>query len=378
MPSNVEPECPAPQMKITLFIDLIVTAYRSAQTCDYGEFIEGEAPKSVKFINVYKTIYYKCLMTLLIVGATGTLGRQITRHALDQGLNVKCLVRNPRKAGFLKEWGADLIIGDLTKPETLTAAMADTTEIIDAATTRATSSQRIKQVDWEGKVSLIQAAEIANVKKFIYFSILNSEKYPNVPLMDIKQCVEKFLPTTSLNYTILKPCGFFQNLIGEYAIPILEGQTIWIGGEASPIAYMNTQDIAKFAVKALSIEKTEKQSFAIAGPKAWSPTDIIRLCERMSNRTGKTARMPLGVLKFARKVALAFEGGWSFAERMAYAEVLASGIPLNAEMDATCELFGIKQDDLTTLESYLQEYFARILRKLKELDYKEPKVKSIF
>ncbi|CAN1209819.1 NAD(P)H-binding protein [Tumidithrix helvetica PCC 7403] len=317
-------------------------------------------------------------MTLLIVGATGTLGRQITRHALDQGLKVKCFVRYPKKASFLKEWGAELAVGNLTKPETIAAALEGVTEIIDAATTRATDTLRIREVDWQGQVSLIQAAEKADIKRFIFFSILNAEKYPNVPLMDIKHCTEKFLAQTNLNYTILKPCGFFQNLIAEYAIPILENQTIWVGGESSPIAYMNTQDIAKFAVRALTLEQAERESFAIAGVKAWLPADILRQCERLSGRTARTARMPLGLLRFSRKVALGFEWGWSFAERMAYAEVLASGIPFTAEMDRTCELFGIDKDELTTLESYLQEYFGRILRKLKELDYKEPTVKTTF
>jgi uncharacterized protein YbjT (DUF2867 family) len=317
-------------------------------------------------------------MTLLIVGATGTLGRQITRHALDQGLKVKCLVRNPQKAAFLKEWGADLVIGSLTKPETISKALEGVTEVIDAATTRATDTARIKTVDWNGQVTLIQAAERAEIQRFVFISILNSEKYPTVPLMDIKYCTEKFLAQTSLNYTILKPCGFFQNLIAEYAIPLLENQTIWVGAEDSPIAYMNTQDIAKFAVKALSVTGVERQSFPVAGTKAWSPSEILRQCERFSGRTARTARMPLGAVRFARNLALSFEWGWSFAERVAYVEVQASGVPINADMQATYEIFGINPDDLTTLESYLQEYFGRILRKLKELDYKEPKVKSTF
>ncbi|HBC43757.1 MAG TPA: 3-beta hydroxysteroid dehydrogenase [Pseudanabaena sp.] len=317
-------------------------------------------------------------MSLLIVGATGTLGRQITRHALDRGLKVKCLVRYPKKAGFLREWGADLAAGNLMDSESIDDALEGVTEVIDAATTRATGSLRIKDVDWQGKVALIQAAERANVQRFIFFSILNAEKYPDVPLMDIKNCTEKFLASTDLNYTILKPCGFFQNLIGEYAIPILENQTIWIGGESSPIAYMNTQDIAKFAIQALEVKETERQSFAIAGPKAWQPSEIIKLCERMSGRTRRTANMPLGLLRFARKFALGFEWGWSFAERMAYAEVLASGIPLDADMTETYKIFGLQEEDMTTLESYMQEYFSRILKKLKELDYKEPKVKAPF
>ena len=317
-------------------------------------------------------------MSLLIVGATGTLGRQITRHALDQGLTVKCLVRYPKKASFLREWGADLVFGNLNRPESVTDALEGVTQIIDAATTRATDSLRIRQVDWEGKVALIQAAEKANIRKFVFFSILKAEDYPQVPLMDIKHCTELFLQKTELNYTILKPCGFFQNLIGEYAIPILENQTIWLGGESSPVAYMNTQDIAKFAIRALSLPATDRQSYAIAGPKAWEPKEIIRLAERMSGRTARTANMPLGLERFARNVALAFEWGWGFAERMAYAEVLASGQSFNADMKQTYETFGLKEDDMTTLDAYFQEYFGRILRKLKELDYKEPKVKNPF
>ena len=165
-------------------------------------------------------------MTLLIVGATGTLGRQIARRALDEGYQVRCLVRNPRKAAFLKEWGAELVIGNVCTPSTLVPALAGVTAVIDAATARAADVSSFERVDWNGKVNLIQAAVEAKIDRFIFFSILGAENYPDVPLMEIKRCTELFLKESGLNYTILRPCGFMQGIISQFAVPILEGQPV--------------------------------------------------------------------------------------------------------------------------------------------------------
>lgn len=315
-------------------------------------------------------------MTLLVVGATGTLGRQVTRRALDEGYQVRCFVRSFKRATFLKEWGAELVRGDLCEPETLKTALEGVTAVIDAATTRATDSLSIKQVDWQGKVNLIQAATAANVERFIFFSILDAEQYPHVPLMEIKRCTELFLAESGLNYTILRPCGFLQGLIGQYAIPILEGQSIWVMGETAPTAYMDTQDIAKFAVRALSVSETEKRAFPVVGSRAWGAYEIIRLCERLSGRDAKVTRMPLGLLRSVRRITRFFQWSWNISDRLAFAEVVASGKPLMAEMEEVYQVFGLDPNETTTLESYMQDYFSRILKKLKERDYEQSKSKK--
>ena len=200
-------------------------------------------------------------MKLLVVGGTGTLGRQVVRHALDEGYEVRCLVRSYSRASFLREWGAELVGADICRRDTIANAFAEPVDaIIDAATTRATDSRGIRDVDWQGKINLINAAKEADVKRYVFFSILDSEKYTHVPLMDIKRCTELFLAEAEMDYTILRPCGFLQGLVGQFAIPVLENQNVWVADRNSPIAYMDTQDIAKFAVKAAVTPRGDRQN----------------------------------------------------------------------------------------------------------------------
>lgn len=313
-------------------------------------------------------------MKLLVIGATGTLGRQIVRRALDEGHEVRCLVRSAQRASFLREWGVELVRGSITRPDSLPPALEGIDAVIDAATAR--PSESVMEVDWQGKINLISATQAAGIKRFIFISILNADRFPHVPLMNVKHCTEKLLGESELDYTILQPCGFLQGLIGQYAIPILEKQAIWVMGEAAPIAYMDTQDIAKFAIRSLTVPATIKGSFPLAGPRAWGAYEIIRLCERKCGQDAKISRISLDLLRAIRRLAYFFQWAWNFADRLAFVEVIAGSQPLDAPMEEVYQVFGIDQSEITTLEDYLQEYFSRIMKKLKELDYDRDKAKK--
>ena len=261
-------------------------------------------------------------MSLLIVGGTGTLGRQIVLQALTKGYPVRCLVRNFRKASFLKEWGAELIYGDLSRPETIPPCLQGITAVIDASTSRPSDLDIVKTVDWDGKLALIEAAKAAKIKRFVFCSTQNLDQFSNIPLMKMKQGIEVKLKQAQIPYTIFRLTGFYQGLIEQYAIPILENLPIWVTNENTCVSYMDTQDIAKFCLKALQLPETENKTFSLGGPKGWVSTEIISLCEQLAGQSAKVNQIPLFILKSTTKFLGFFEWGQNISDRLAFVEIL--------------------------------------------------------
>jgi uncharacterized protein YbjT (DUF2867 family) len=304
--------------------------------------------------------------TILVLGGTGTLGRQVVRRALDEGYEVRCTVR-PRQnpADFLRDWGATTVQADLTDPSSLPAALVGVHTVIDCSTARPEEST--DKVDWEGKVALIQSAQAMGIQRFVFFSILNCDRHPEVPLMNIKSCTEQFLASSGLKYTIFRPCGFMQAIIGNYAVPILEEQPVWSTADDSRTAYMDSQDVARVVMASLRSEEAIGRTLPLAGPQAFTSQEIIAKCEKLADADAVVRNVPVWLLKATRGILRANQWAQDAADRLAFADLLASGEDFNADMTETYSVLGIDPASINTVDNYLKEYFTQILKKLKDV-----------
>jgi|SRR5210317_1699047 len=310
-------------------------------------------------------------MSLLIIGGTGTLGRQIVLQALTKGYQVRCLVRNFRKASFLKEWGVELVYGDLTRPETIPPCLKGITAIIDASTSRPNELESLKKVDWDGKLCLIDAAKAAKIKRFIFFSAQNVEQFDTIPLMKVKYEIEQKLKTSGIPYTIFRLTGFYQGLIEQYAIPILENLPIWVTNENTQISYMDTQDIAKFCLRALQIPQTANQTVFLSGLKGWVSSEIISLCEQLAGEKAQVQRVPLFTLKLVSNIFGFFEWGQNISDRLAFSEILNTENNFSKSTFDLYKLFKIEADEIIQLDDYFLEYFIRLLKRLRSINFED-------
>jgi len=305
-------------------------------------------------------------MSLLVIGGTGTLGRQVVKHAIDEGYQVKCFTRNLRRANFLKDWGAELVYGDLSLPETIPPALKGVSFVIDASTVRPTDDYNSETIDWKGKVALIEASKLANIKKFVFFSVLGASSNSSIPLIDLKVKVTNLLKEAPFACTIFECSGFFQGIINQYAIPVLENKTIWLLGNSNPIAYLDTQDAAISVIHNLQDLEPNTKTLALIGKRFWTSEEIVALCERLSGKTAKVLYIPSIILSSLSRFLRLFEFTWNISDRLQFSELTTgpAKAPLTVpEATWTKERLG--------LENYLQEYFGKIMKKLKETNYQQ-------
>ena len=311
-------------------------------------------------------------MTILVIGGTGTLGRQIVRELLDNGYDVRCLVRNIKKASFLKEWGATLAYGDLKLPETIPKNFKGIKVVIDASTLRLDDNiAKIEEIDLLGKLCLVKAAKSANIKNFIFFSITENDDYKSILLMKFKNKIENILKNSEISYSIFQLSGFYQGLILQYAVPTLEKEEIFITNDLN--SYIDSQDVAKICVKFLNknFKFEKKKTITLKGQKNWNSKDILKLCEELAGQKANVKTSSSLILGIFKKIIGFCKWGWVIQDRLSFNQIINSKNQTEYPKDfnySESEI-DIYKNDLLSLENYFQEYFENMLKKLKTLNY---------
>lgn len=173
-------------------------------------------------------------MKVFVAGATGQTGSRIVNELVNREFSVRALVRNQEKAKQILPSNIELVIGDVLKPQSFEASLADCDILICA--TGATPSLDITafyQVDYLGTRNLINLAKENKIEKFIFVTSLCVSKFFH-PLnlfglvLYWKKQAEKDLINSGLNYTIIRPAGL-KNEDNQNPIIISKADTLFEG-----------------------------------------------------------------------------------------------------------------------------------------------------
>lgn len=291
-------------------------------------------------------------MKILIVGATGVEGSLTTKKLLAQGVAVRALTRTPAKAESLRQLGAEVVPGDLRDGESLRRACTGVDKVLAAAhSIFGRGAEASKYVDELGHKQLIDVAKATGVQHFVYTSIQGASPANPVAFNRIKYAVEQYLQASGLAYTILRPSAFMEWHAHEFiGKPILEkGKVTLFGKGDRPRNFIAGEDVANFAVLALTDPRAVGQIIEIGGPDNWSNNQVAALYAQLAGRPVSITHVPLAVLRVMSPLLKPFHPGLSQVMALS---ILTDTVDMTFDPSATLRQYPAP---LTRLEDWVRQ-----------------------
>lgn len=265
--------------------------------------------------------------TVLVTGATGFLGGATVRRLADGGTHVRALVRSPEKAAFLRTVPrVDIVYGDVTQPDTLSAAVDGCDVVLHTAV--AYGARTLQQaVNVDGTRNLALAAARAGVERFVHVSSIAvygyaldhdaTEYTPMVPRShdayaetkaNAERALQKVAGDTGLVFSIIRPSFIYGPGSGMWTEKLFRLARLRLmpfvgdgGGRAHPI-YVD--DVIDMMTVLAQHAAARGEAFNCAPDPAPSWREWMRLYQQL-NRHESWLGVPPALLRPAAQVV-----GW--------------------------------------------------------------------
>lgn len=240
-------------------------------------------------------------MKVVLAGAYGNLGADIFRELLKGGHEVVALDMMQRDLGFEGNYSFTKI--DVTDPETLKGT-CDGADIVitTVGLTKGSATVTNYEIDYQGNLNLLNEAKSAGVKHFVYVSVIKADMAPDVPMVHSKYLFEGQLKKSGLTYVILRPTGYFYDIIKVFRPMIEKGEVSLLGKKPVYANVISTEDFAEFIVGHML---DENQSYEIGGKETYSYEEIANMCFAAAGKKPVIKRAPVwlfSVLAFVNKL----------------------------------------------------------------------------
>ena len=243
---------------------------------------------------------------VLIAGATGYLGQFLVKEAKKQGYFVRALTRDAKKLDHLSEYIDDIFVGEVTDVDSLRDVCKEVNFVISAVgITRQKDGLTYMDVDYQGNKNLLDCALRDRVSKFVYVSVLNAHLLSNLKIIQAKERFVQELAQSALDYTIIRPTGFFSDIL-EFLTMARKGRVNLFGSGEYRINPIHGEDLAKVCIDAFRRKERESGSetesetgketgkvIEIGGPETFTHRQIAELAFSVLNKDVRISCMPL-------------------------------------------------------------------------------------
>jgi len=271
---------------------------------------------------------------LLLTGATGQVGSALLRRLVDDGEQVRCLVRDPRRLGTMRV-RVQIALGDLADPPSFRNALRGVDAVVHlAATIRDQPRASIEELNGIATWRLVRAAQNAGAERFVFFSALDASPHHRTRFHRAKALAEQAVRESELDWTVFAPSIVYAP--GDVWLTLLERLSLL---PAMPVSGMGrakyqpiwVQDAAECARAVLKDPASHSQKrYELAGPQTLTHLEIVALVLEALGRPRPIVRVPTPIVSRALRLLEATLGQrapvtWDEAELMECAMVALAG-----------------------------------------------------
>lgn len=212
--------------------------------------------------------------TVLVVGATGSIGRHAVTESIRRGHRTRALVRDTsRGTAFPGE--AEIVVGDLTNAATLADAVEGVDGIVFTHGSHGGAAEA-EGVDY-GAVRNVLEALGARPARIALMTAIGVTRHTSGH--DWKRRGERVVRASGLPYTIVRPGWFDYNEADQQRLVMLQGDRRWAGDPSDGV--VSRAQIAQVLVASLTSEAADHKSLELVAEQGPPPTDLDPLFEAL-------------------------------------------------------------------------------------------------
>ena len=242
-------------------------------------------------------------MTVLVTGPTGFIGAHVVHALRAREIPVRALVRDRSRGARLTAWGAELVEGDVTDPDSLRAAITGADAVIHLVAIIRGSRADFERVMAQGTRNLVAAAEEAGVRRFVLASALglNERSKEQVPYYAAKWEMERAVKESAVEHVIFRPSFVFGRDGGVLPTFVRLARfapvTPIVGPGTQRLQPIWVEDVAEYCARALDLPEAAGRTFDIGGPDALTWNEFWDRLKRVLGVRRPSLHVPFALMR---------------------------------------------------------------------------------
>jgi NADH dehydrogenase len=257
------------------------------------------------------------MSTILVTGPDGFVGSHLVPALIDAGHEVRALVRSEeagdtvrRRLTPAQREGVTFVNGDVTKPETLPAAVAGADAVLHLAAIPRDwdGGASLRLINTEGTRFVLRAARDAGVRRFVHLGAMGVEDDPALHYASSKAKAIELVKASGLDWTILSPSvmfgprdGFF-NILADL-VRLSPGATPITGSGQARFQPFAVADLARATVQAFADDALVGRELLLGGPRYWTYREIVEEVLAAMGKRRVLVPMPVPLIRLVAATA---------------------------------------------------------------------------